>query len=678
MKDVILTLVQWAGAHPQLAGLLVAMIACAESLAFIGLVVPGSVMMLGAGALVGVGVLDFWATLAWAIGGAVLGDGLSYWLGHHYQDKLTRLHFVRRHSELLVRGESFLQQHGGKSILLARFIGPIRPVLPVVAGMLDMPPVRFFAINLLSALVWAPAYLLPGMAFGASLALAGQVAGRLALVFSMLIVSVWLVTWGVRSLYRRFQPRASAWVSKGLAWGRSHRRLAWLVVDLLDPAQPVSRPLLLWLSLLVAGSWLFFGVLEDVLDLDPLVYAGQSFYHLLQQLRTPHGDRIMVVLTEMGDVAVIAPIVVSVFLWLLWVRAWRDALYLLGAVVFGVLAVAGVKFALQIPRPIELYAGTDSYSFPSGHATLSTVVYGFLAVLSANVLAPSWRWLPYTLATLLVSGIAFSRLYLGAHWLADVAAGVGLGTAWVAVLAIARTHHSGSQRTNTGLPQLTLIVFLLSAAWHVNNRLAVDLERYAVHVPLRHMSEEQWWEMDWRSLPAYRLDLEGEREQPLNFQWAGELDVLRQRLVSKGWHQPLELNPRTAMRWLLPTPSLDELPVVPQLHSGRYEALVLVHKGDPQTRPAQQLILRLWSSPVRLQGHDTPVWLGTAAWQRIERLPLVSFPRNANGYDGALSQVQNGLSSLQWKMVQRRPNDAKDSAHWGGETLLVTADTSGM
>lgn len=669
MKDAILSLVQWAGAHPQLAGLLVALIACAESLAFIGLVVPGAVMMLGTGALIGVGALDFWGMLAWAVGGAVVGDGLSYWLGHHYQDELTRLRFVRRHSELIERGETFLKRHGGKSILLARFVGPVRPVLPVVAGMLGMSPTRFFVNNVLSALAWAPSYLIPGMAFGASLALAGQVAGRLALGLSILIVSVWILTWGVRSLYQWLQPHTRSWASRGLSWGRSHPRLAWLVADLLDPAQPVSRPLLLWLGLLVAGSWLFFGVLEDVLELDPLVYAGQSFYHLLQQLRTPDGDRIMVMLTEMGDAAVTIPVIVAVFLWLLWARAWRDALFWFGAVGFGVLAVASIKFALRIPRPIELYLGTDSYSFPSGHATLSTVVYGFLAVLSARSLASRWRWLPYTLAALLVSGIAFSRLYLGAHWLADVAAGVGLGTAWVAVLAIARTHNSGAQGAIRGLPQVALIVFLISAAWHVHNRLAIDLERYAVRVPLLHMGEQQWWETGWRSLPAYRLDLEGELEQPLNFQWAGELEVLRQMLVSKGWHEPLDLNPRSAMRWLLPKPSIAEVPVVPQLHNGRYEALILVHRGDPK----QQLILRLWSSSVRLQGHDTLLWLGTAAWQRIERLPLVSFPRNANGYDDALARLRSVLTNQRWRMEQRRLDAEEDSDHWSGETLLAAS-----
>jgi membrane protein DedA with SNARE-associated domain len=287
MIELIRELVLWVGAHPLLAGALVGLAACLESLAFVGMVVPGAAIMLSAGALVGSGALEFWSTLAWAVGGAVLGDGVSYWLGYRYRDRIRNWPPLARRPHWLERGERFFQRHGGKSILFARFVGPVRPVVPVVAGMLRMGPGRFYTYNTLSALAWAPAHLLPGMAFGASLAVAGQVAVRLALLFGAMIIAAWAIAGLIHVGYRYLEPLAWKWTNVAIAWGHRHKSVRWIVGDLFDPSRPVSRVLLVWVIVLFAGTWIFFGVLEDVLHLDPIVYTGRSVFELLQQLRTP-------------------------------------------------------------------------------------------------------------------------------------------------------------------------------------------------------------------------------------------------------------------------------------------------------------------------------------------------------------------------------------------------------
>ena len=662
---------QWVSTHPHLTGLIVGLIACAESLAFVGLVVPGAALMLAAGALVGAGLMGFWSTFAWAVGGAVLGDGVSYWLGHRYRERLRGLGPLRRHPQWLARGEAFFQRHGGQSILLARFVGPVRPVIPVVAGMLGMAPARFYLYNVLSALAWAPAHLLPGMAVGASLVLAGQVATRLAVALGVLAVSVWLIVWLIRLSYRHLQPQAARWAALAMTWGSAHPRLAWLVADLFDPARPAARALLVWLALLIATTWLFFGVLEDVLTRDPLVYAGQAIYHLLQQWRTPWGDGIMVVLTELGDAAVTIPVAAAVLAWLLSRRAWRDALYWLSAVGFGALAVVVIKLALKVPRPVPLYAGAEAYSFPSSHATLSTVVYGLLAVLIAPTFGTRWRWIPYATAVLMVMGIAFSRLYLGAHWLADVTAGIALGAAWVALLAIVRGRRQPVPASSRGLVAVALLAFLGATGWHVHDRFAPDLERYAVRHLVMVMRASEWWHEGWRKLPVWRLDLEGEHEQPMNVQWAGDLRALRRYLLARGWYEPPTLSLRTAWAWLLPNPSLGQLPVPPQLHDGQYESLRLVDAGDGKTPPGERRILRLWPTTLRLQPGGTPVWIGTVASQRLERLPLIGFPRLIGGYDQALTTLESALTDVKWKPVQRPPWEHEEYVSWSGTVLLI-------
>lgn len=256
--------VDWTAMHPAVAGVLVFVVAMAESLAVVGLVVPGAAVMIAAGALVALGAMGFWPTLLLAVTGAIAGDGISFWIGRRYRDRLRTSWPFHRHPRWLSRGEEFFHRHGGKSILFGRFVGPVRPIIPVVAGMLGMQPAAFYAVNVLSALAWAPAYLLPGMAFGAALALAGAVAARLAVLLVLLGAVTWLVLWIIRWLFQVLPPQAALMAEWFLAWGSRHPRANRIIGGLLNPTLPESKALLAMGALLIGSAWLFLGVLEDV------------------------------------------------------------------------------------------------------------------------------------------------------------------------------------------------------------------------------------------------------------------------------------------------------------------------------------------------------------------------------------------------------------------------------
>lgn len=182
----------WIAAHPYWAYLIVALIAFCESLAIVGLIVPGALLLFGVGALIGSGELALWPTLISAAIGAILGDGISFWLGYHYRQHLADLWPFNRYPKLMARGIRFFERHGGKSILFGRFVGPVRPIIPAVAGMMHMSVPKYISINLLSAMAWAPAYLLP-TAF-----LVGYAKEEVAVVTSNLIVfliSIAAVAW---------------------------------------------------------------------------------------------------------------------------------------------------------------------------------------------------------------------------------------------------------------------------------------------------------------------------------------------------------------------------------------------------------------------------------------------------------------------------------------------------
>ena len=138
------------------------------------------------------------------------------------------------------------------------------------------------------------------------------------------MITGWLITVVIRYLYKFTNVRAEHWTTAVVQWAHTHRRLAWLLGDLLESGRSPNRALLVWLLLLIGGAWLFLGILEDVVTLDPLVKADQAFYLLFQNMRGPLGDRLMVVLSELGDWVVVTAVTVFVALWLVQRRAWHD------------------------------------------------------------------------------------------------------------------------------------------------------------------------------------------------------------------------------------------------------------------------------------------------------------------------------------------------------------------
>jgi membrane protein DedA with SNARE-associated domain len=104
-----------------------------------------------------------WLLLVAAIGGAIAGDGLSFWLGQRYHQEILLGWPLNRYPQFIGRSEAFINRYGVASVFLARFTAVVRAFVPLVAGILGMPPRQFYAANVLSALAWAPAHVFPGV-----------------------------------------------------------------------------------------------------------------------------------------------------------------------------------------------------------------------------------------------------------------------------------------------------------------------------------------------------------------------------------------------------------------------------------------------------------------------------------------------------------------------------------
>ena len=383
----------WLEHHQMWLGPVIALVSCVESLVAVGIVIPGVAMLFALGAIAGTGILPVWAVLAWAFVGAVIGDGLSYWLGYRYHAGLKKMWPFNKHPEWLSLGEKFFYQYGAFSVVIGRFVGAVRPFIPVVAGMMDMPPVRFYTINILSALVWAPVYLLPGYFAGAAMAMDEQLPTRLWVLLgglcamALLLPLVWF--WGQRKLRIRLSFFAAilgvmflvltALELSGLLQPMNHQTSQWLDVLRL----PWMIELMSWLT------WL--GSLPVTLILVALCL-------LIQYVRRqPMRIRLLLWIIPLMEIC-------------LWITKW----------------------SVNSARP-GLIEGVDPFSYPSGHTTQATFFILFLAGQCAGKLGSKVQWGIYSTGLLLVMLVALSRLILNVHWFGDVLAGFCLGLFWLSM-----------------------------------------------------------------------------------------------------------------------------------------------------------------------------------------------------------------------------------------------------
>ncbi|KAF0867048.1 bifunctional DedA family/phosphatase PAP2 family protein [Pseudomonas sp. LD120] len=427
----------WLTTHPQWLAAAVFVVACVECLAIAGLIVPGTVLLFTIAVLAGNGALSLGETLLLGFFGGVLGDVMSYLLGRRFHQNIRRLPGLRHHPEWLNGAETYFQRYGIVSLLVGRFIGPLRPMLPMVAGMFDMPFVRFFAVSLLAAAGWSLAYILPGWATGAAIRLplpegfwpqAGVVMGSLAVLIGLSINS---------SL-------------------RGHRQATLLMSGL---------------SLLML-SGLFIGY-------PYLSQFDQGLIALVQEHRNPDLDRIMVMITQIGEFRAMFIISAALTLFLLALRQWRHALFAGTTLMCTALANTGSKWFFARIRPEVLTEPLTSFSMPSGHSSGSFALFLTLAVLAGRGQPLRMRLTWLLLGCLPAASIAVSRVYLGAHWPTDILAGAMLAACICAASLSLIQRHTPLQPMPAKAWWLLLPTMLFICSFMAMRHLPHALTRYA-------------------------------------------------------------------------------------------------------------------------------------------------------------------------------------------------------
>ncbi len=645
----------WLNANPTWAGVIIFAVSLGESLLVVGVLIPGALLMLAFGALIALGTIDLWSTLLWAIAGAIVGDGISFWIGYHFKDSLRTIWPFNKHPQMLRRGEEFFMRHGGKSVVLGRFVGPVRAVIPTIAGIMGMSPRRFTVINILSAIAWAPTYILPGVAVGASLGLASQVATRFGLLVFGLIILLLLVAWLIKRLFRALQPHAQHILSHAIHWAHQHPIFGRFVIPIIDAKRPEVSSLLFFAGLLFICSWLFTTLFLNAYVSPFLISLDETIYSLFQDLRNVRMDHIMVSISQLGDAYVTLPITVIIALYLVFQQQSKTAVYWLAALAFAFASTLLLKVLLGVPRPSPIYDGLSMFSFPSGHATVNMVMYGFLAVIAAHKLPPYHRWLPYTFAGTIIVTIAISRVYLGAHWFSDVIGGLTLGILWVTLLGISYQRHCPPIKHLGHFTTLLVSGLLLAFTLHFVINHEREIQRYTHEAPRQTIVNTTWWNGGWRTLPAYRVDIiKQHTHQPLTLQWAGDVEKIKETLIEQGWTVSDGFSLASSLLWLSPNAKLNDMPLLPKAHNGQHENLVMKKYVADTSR---LFAIRLWPSQYRLSSGED-IALGYITELAMTHTSLFSYLNQLDDYDTPLNMLPEQLPNWQSQNALRKNNHA--------------------
>ena len=443
IEDVAQALGRWTYA-------LVGALAFLETGAFVGLVAPGEFTVILGGVIAGQGEINVLLLLAITWTAAFLGDTTSFLIGARLGRGFLERHGprVKITAERLSQVEGYFAKHGGKTILIGRFIGLVRALAPFIAGSSKMPYRRFAPYSVIGTGLWSATFVLLGYVFWQSFEKVAGIAGRATLVFGIVVS---LIVGGVYA-YRRLRDeeerrRLGEWFER-----QGRRPLLRPVAFVLRPIwRGVVRPIWRFLAPQLRFLWgritpgelgieltttiaiasvggFIFGAYADELATSPrLTPADREIEELTIDLENDTVVEIARVVTDLGSLAVIVPLVLISAGLLIWRRRVLE----LAVLVIGLLLTyAGVhitKAAIDRPRPVQPLDEITGSSYPSGHAAYA-ITYVVMAVIAARVLPGFASRAALVFAGIVVAAvIGLTRVYLRAHYWSDVVGGWGLG-----------------------------------------------------------------------------------------------------------------------------------------------------------------------------------------------------------------------------------------------------------
>jgi membrane protein DedA with SNARE-associated domain/membrane-associated phospholipid phosphatase len=446
---------------------LVGVMAYLETAAFVGLVAPGETIVIAGGVIAGQGEIQLLPLIGLVWICAILGDTTSFYIGR----RLGR-GFLERHGprvkitrERLEQVDGYFDRHGGKTILIGRFIGLVRALAPFIAGSSGLAYRRFIPYSVIGTGLWATAFCVLGYIFWRSFDQVARIAGQAVFGFGVTVALIAAIV----VAYRRRQA-IRAWLLAHeqhplarplFAVGRPvDRRLVRPVARAVAPhlrflwnrVTPGELGLDLSTAVAVAGAGIFVFVLYLVVlsgSLNPTP-LDTELLDVSDSLNSQVGVDVAKVVSGLGALPTVGALVTVTAVLLAVRRRVSELVVLLLGMGLIYAAVHIAKAAVDRPRPAAPLIDTALSSFPSGHAAYATAWIAVALVLTRR-LGLAGHAAVVAGAVVIAAAVGLSRIYLRAHYWSDIAAGWGIGVGIFGLLtAIALIvnyiRHNGGER----------------------------------------------------------------------------------------------------------------------------------------------------------------------------------------------------------------------------------------
>jgi membrane protein DedA with SNARE-associated domain len=446
---------------------LVAVSAFLETGAFVGLVAPGETIVIAGGVIAGQGEIQLLPLIGLVWLSAVLGDSTSFYIGHRLGRRFLERHGPRFKitEERLEQVESYFARHGGKTILIGRFIGLVRALAPFIAGSSGLPYRRFIPYSIVGTGLWSSLFCTIGYVFWRSFDQVAHLVGQAVFGFGLTVA----VIVGVVVAYRR-RGEIREWVIVHerhplvrplLAIGRPlHRRVVRPVTQvampylrfLFDRISPGTLGLELTTLLAIAGVGIFVFVVyltELARNPGPTPF-DTDLLDLADRIRTDMLVDVAKLVTELGAFPTVAALMVVTAALLMMRKRYAEAIVLVVGLALLYVTVKVTKDGLGRERPGGAFIGTSGHAYPSGHATYATAWIAVAVALTRRQRLVASGTLVF-IALAIAAAVGISRVYLRAHWWSDIAGAWGLGAGIFALLAaialvVEYIRHNGGER----------------------------------------------------------------------------------------------------------------------------------------------------------------------------------------------------------------------------------------
>lgn len=640
--DYVQPLTDWLYTNPEWALLITFLISFTESLAIIGSIIPGSITMTAIGILAGSGVMRIDFTFYAATLGAIAGDSGSYFIGYIFSDRLIEMWPFRKYPHWLNYGKEYFAKHGGKSVLIGRFAGPLRSIIPVIAGMMRMRQLHFLLANIASAIGWAILYVLPGVLIGAaSNELSPERATFLFGFILALLVIIWLVARGIKWILIRGQQTLRLKLDKLWHWSEKKPMLSPYLKKL-TPAYETSHHKTIALISLFSISLIISTMLILCIThhscINEINHATLLF---LQSLRTHYFDIVFIITNFLLNPWVLSGFLFTLIIASLIQHNWHLICYILLLTITSISIAAFLNAMIQYKPPGNAVRYAICSTSPAIYLTLATSLFSFLICYLS---LPRQTRVSITLRALLIALLiiaGFSPLYLGDNWLSSIVLAYSVGISIGLFYWILFRRQQAKQSQFSTLLFIAILSFIPSVSIQCVLHFQSTLNQHHLFSQQHELTYDNWWNQTQPILPLFTTNRIGKPTGIFNIQFVGSIDKLEDVLTDYGW----EIQPNTFLYSLSIRAGklriTNDFPLMPQLYLNEKPVLTMSYQSDD----GELYILRLWHSNYHLQQDLQPIWLGS-----------IIYPEDATKRENLFTYLLPALNAFNYNKKKLKPH----------------------